>query len=111
MSFQYSRLAKMISDQDHNVIVSTVSLFYEIHDWNRKNISDYVEIFLEIDMITHKQREQGQLYSKAQDGTQDNVLGLNVAAETPIKPEIRITNDTQLDATSIAKMLIKSCNL
>ncbi|MCF2948113.1 adenylyl-sulfate kinase [Paraglaciecola aquimarina] len=111
LSYQYSRLAKMISDQGHNVIVSTVSLFHEIHDWNRKNINNYIEIYLDVDMETLKKRDQGQLYSSAQNGTLDKVVGINIAAETPQNPDIRITNDTQLDATSIAKMIIKSCNL
>lgn len=43
---QYSRLCKFISEQNINVIMSVVGLFHQIHSWNKKNISNYVEILI-----------------------------------------------------------------
>lgn len=40
----------MISRQGVIVIVATMSLFHEIHNWNRKNFIDYFEIFVKADL-------------------------------------------------------------
>ena len=42
----YSKLAKHLSDQGITVVVSTVSLFHAVQDWNRTEIEEYIEIFL-----------------------------------------------------------------
>ena len=45
---QYCNLAKTFVDQNHLVVCSTISLFYEIHEWNRTNIIPYLEVFLDV---------------------------------------------------------------
>ena len=39
---QYSNLGKILSDQGFTVIISTISLFQEIHAWNRENLKNYL---------------------------------------------------------------------
>ena len=36
LSKTYSRLCKLISDQEMIVVISTIALFHEVHEWNRK---------------------------------------------------------------------------
>jgi adenylylsulfate kinase len=38
LAFQYSKLAKLISEQETIAVVATISMFKEIQKWNRKNI-------------------------------------------------------------------------
>ena len=61
---QYSRLCNFLSNQNINVIMSVVGLFHQIHKWNRKNIDNYIEIYIEssIDKITHF--DQRRIYKK-----------------------------------------------
>ena len=42
----YARLARLAALQRHDVIVATISLFHEIHDWNRANLPNYLEVLL-----------------------------------------------------------------
>ena len=46
----YSKITKMLSDQGFLVIVSVIAMFDEIFEFNRKNIKDYVEVFLDVPM-------------------------------------------------------------
>ena len=38
IAYIYSNLANMIQKQNINVICSTISLFHEVHDYNKENI-------------------------------------------------------------------------
>ena len=42
----YSRLCNNLSNQGINVIFCVVGLMHEIQKWNRKNITNYVEIYI-----------------------------------------------------------------
>ena len=45
LALKYSNLARLLSDQGFWVIVATISLFKEVHLWNRKNLKNYFEVF------------------------------------------------------------------
>ena len=47
---RYSALFKLLTDQGINVIICTIAMFDEVRDWNRSNIENYVEVFLDVDM-------------------------------------------------------------
>ena len=44
----YSHLSKMLSDQGFVVIVSVIAMFKEIQNYNRNEIKNYVEVFLDV---------------------------------------------------------------
>ena len=44
----YARLCGLLAGQGHTVIMATISLFHEIHAWNRENLPGYREIFLDV---------------------------------------------------------------
>ena len=58
---KYSCLCKEITDQGFNVIISTISLFSEIHKWNRKNLKDYFEIYLKVTVDEVKKGDQKKI--------------------------------------------------
>lgn len=86
--YRYSTLCKILTDQGIHVIICTIAMYDEIRDWNRKNIENYVEVFLDVDMDTLRRRNRKDLYSK-----NSNVAGVNVEVEFPKKPDIVIVND------------------
>ncbi len=87
----YSRLAKFLSKQGQIVIVSTISLFNEVYEFNRKNLQNYYEIFVECDFDELKKRDQKGLYTRALSGLEKNVVGVDIAYDTP-KPHFIIDN-------------------
>lgn len=62
---QYSRICKMLSNQGIDVIICTISMYDEVREWNRRNIENYCEIYIEVPIDELIRRDQKQLYSRA----------------------------------------------
>jgi len=106
LSYRYARLSKMLSEQGIHVVIATISMFNEVREWNRKNIVDYVEIYIKVPLKILIKRDQKNLYSN----NADNVMGFNVDAEEPLNPDITLLNDgskSSEEITSQLKILIK----
>jgi len=88
----YSNLTKMLSDQGCTVIVSVIAMFEEIFIFNRRNIKNYVEVFLDAPMEELVRRDKKKLYSKALNGEIKDVVGIDIKAEFPKTPDIKIMN-------------------
>jgi len=109
------RLAKMLEAQDLTVVVGTMSLFHEIHDWNRNNFQDYFEVLLKADMETLKKRDGKGLYSRVLNGKESNMPGIDLTYEEPKTPHLILENngnskgfDEFADAILLQSRLIKS---
>ena len=87
---KYSKLCQLIVNNEINVVIGVIGMFHEIHDWNRKNISNYKEIFLNTPMDELKRRDPKNIYKKAEKGEIKNVAGLDMGVEFPIKPDVQI---------------------
>lgn len=61
-------LARIAAIQGYVVIVATMSMFHEIHEWNRANLPGYFEVLLDVDMETVRKRDPKGLYSKVHNG-------------------------------------------
>lgn len=88
-AYRYSALCKLLTDQGIHVIICTIAMFNEVRDWNRKNIENYVEVFLDVELEVLKARNKKGLYSKKD----ANIAGLDVEIEYPQTPDIVIKND------------------
>lgn len=101
-AYRYSSLCKLLTDQGINVIICTIAMFDEIRDWNRENIENYVEIFIDVEMEVLKCRNRKGLYSKKN----GNIAGVDVAIEYPKNPDIVIKNNgNQSIKESVQKIL------
>ena len=50
IALQYVKLCKKITNNNINVILATVSLFNSIRKCNKKNFSNYIEIYIQSDL-------------------------------------------------------------
>ncbi|MFW5501593.1 MULTISPECIES: adenylyl-sulfate kinase [unclassified Maridesulfovibrio] len=105
-AYRISRFANMISRQGVIVIVATMSLFHEIHNWNRKNFIDYFEIFVKADLHVLKKRDPKGLYKHLESGEAQNLPGMDLMPEFPKKPDLEIINNQKLE--SIAPLATKT---
>jgi adenylylsulfate kinase-like enzyme len=92
LAMRYARLCKIISEQGIDVICATISLFYEVHDWNRTHIPEYIEIYIKVPMDVLIKRDQKQLYSRALRGEVQNIMGIDIPVAEPTRPDIIIEN-------------------
>ncbi len=102
----YSKLSRNISNQNINVIMATVSLFKEIHTWNRKNIDNYCEIFIKSKTKEIIKQKKKKLYFKYR----SNLVGIDIKPDFPNKPDILIVNNFKISIDSLSKTIFKKIN-
>jgi adenylylsulfate kinase len=106
-AYRIARLARLLAGQETIVVVPTVSLFREIHVWNRAHLSGYFEVLLHADMRVCLSRDPKGLYSRVLAGEERNVVGVDIAAEFPSAPDLAIVNDGDSDDISrVAKRIV-----
>lgn len=105
-----SGMCQLLSSQGLIVVCSTVSLFEEIHAWNRGNIRNYVEVVLKVSTETLNRRDP-ILYGAAHRG-EALLPGVNQEYSLPTKPDFffeELTSDLNLEV-AVTKLL-SSVNL
>jgi adenylylsulfate kinase-like enzyme len=103
-SFIYSRLCKMLAEQGMHVVCATISLFREIQEWNRANLSHYLEIFVDVPLDELIKRDPKKIYQNACAGHIKNVVGIDIVPYFPEQPDLIIKNygdNTVMDAVSV----------
>lgn len=92
-AMRYSKICQLLQGQEINVICCTIAMFDNIREWNRENINNYKEIYLEVSMDTLQKRNQKGLYSNAARGIDNEVAGIQVDVELPKCPDLILKND------------------
>jgi adenylylsulfate kinase-like enzyme len=93
LGFRYSKLCKYLSDQNHVILIATVALFHEIQNWNRKNLVNYHEVYIDVTLSEIIERDQKELYSKFESKQIRNVVGLDIEFEAPVNPDYVVSSD------------------
>lgn len=96
----YARMAKLIADQGSTVVVATISLFHEVHAWNRANLPAYCEVFLDIPEHVLRKRDPKGLYAAHAAGQLRDMAGQEVSAEFPLHPHIWIDSSLSIDQSA-----------
>lgn len=107
LAFKYAGIAKMLANQGFLVVVSTVALHHEIHDWNRKNLPGYFEVFIKCDLAELKRRDPKGLYKGYEDGKISNIAGLDMSAEFPSKPDLIIASGEFTDPNQSKELVVQ----
>ncbi|PAF45179.1 adenylyl-sulfate kinase [Helicobacter sp. 11S02596-1] len=92
-AFKRSALCHFLASQGIHVIATTISLFEEVYRHNRKNLSSYLEIYIQCDMEALIQRDQKNLYSNALKGQIKDVVGIDIRYDEP-SSDLVIENNT-----------------
>ena len=90
LGFQYSKLCNTIVSQNINVVIAVIGLFHQLHEWNRKNIKSYKEIFLDTPIEELMKRDPKKLYKRASSKELQNLVGIDIKPEFPKSPDIHI---------------------
>ncbi len=100
----YCSFVKYITDQNINVIFAVVGLFDEPRRWNRKNVSNYIEIYIKSNIKKIIKLGQKKIYHKK---NIKNIVGIDLKPEFPKKPDITITNSFKFSKEKMSKMIIE----
>jgi len=99
----YARLCRFLTARGINVIISTISLFHSVQEYNRKNNHYYYEILLDVDKSVLMARNKGGLY----DPGNKNVMGMDLQPEFPEKPNLVLKNNVKNNINDNALKIIR----
>jgi adenylylsulfate kinase len=100
LAYFNGRLCRMLADQGHDVLCATISLFHEVQAWNRAHIPRYVEVFLDVGLDELRRRDPRGLYAHHARGEVRDVVGLDLPAEFPLSPDLRLVPASLPDMAS-----------
>lgn len=109
LSYVYAKLCKYLSDQGFIVIIATIALFHEIHLWNRINIKNYTEIFINTELKEIINRSVSTIYSE--ENLESEIAGVNFPVEFPKNPDEIITGsleDFAVRSKKLATQIMKN---
>ena len=106
LAVQYSKLCKTISSQGFTIIIATISLFEEIHSWNRINIPNYFEVYLKVPIEELRRRDSKKIYSRFDLGDLKNVAGLDLKIDEPKTPDFILEFNPKRSISDSANQLI-----
>jgi cytidine diphosphoramidate kinase len=92
LAMSYGRLCREIATQGIDVVCATVSMFHAVHRWNRENIRNYREIYLRVPVAELERRDAKGLYTAHKRGEVHDVVGIDIAPESPENPDLVIEN-------------------
>ena len=99
---KYCKLAKSVTTQNINIIFAVVGMIHSVRAWNRKNIKNYVEIYIKSDLKKIIKKGKKRIYHQ----NIDNIIGLDIKAEYPKKPDIILYNNFKKDINYHSKELM-----
>lgn len=94
----YARLANMLARQGFTVIVATISLYHEVHAWNRANMPGYLEVFLDVPTNVREARDPKGLYAAQKNGMITDMAGGTVMVEIPVQPDLKFTEKDSVES-------------
>jgi len=92
VAMQIARLCKYLIDQNINVVCATISLFKEVHQFNRTQVKDYFEVYIYCPLEELIIRDQKGIYSSAINGDIKNVVGIDIPFDEPENCSLKIDN-------------------
>ncbi len=103
IGINYSKFSKFITDQGINVVFAVIGLFEKLRAYNKKNIKNYVEIYIESNTKNLVKFSKKKHYKK----NSNNVWGIDLKPQLPKKPDIRIINNFEKNLNQIELEIMK----
>tara|TARA_Y100000590_G_scaffold121471_1_gene139105 strand:- start:187 stop:711 length:525 start_codon:yes stop_codon:yes gene_type:complete len=106
---------KYLSDQKINIIIAANLTSQKYRNWCKKNLKNYLQIYIKAKLSSLKKRDYKKLYKRAINKRIKNVVGVDLSFNLPKNVDLYLTNDDTkksfLKKTHQIKKLIKERNL
>ncbi len=100
---KYCKFSKFITNQNINLIFAVVGMMDSVRNWCRKNIPNYIEIYIKADVNKIIKSKKKKIYHKKNVG---DIVGISIKPEFPKKPDIIIHNTFKENINLLAKQLL-----
>ena len=102
------QLGKFLDDQGFNVVTAILSLFPQNREWNRDNIENYYEVFIDSPLKDLIERDSKGIYAKFHKGEIDKVAGMDINFPEPDNADLIIKNiESKESLLNYAEPIIK----
>ena len=109
-AMKYAHLCRMLAMQGLTVVIATISLFREVHDWNRYNLPGYFEVYLKVPINELRRRDPKGIYRRHDAGELSFVAGLDMPIDEPEAADYMVEFTSDLAVTELAKELNQILN-
>ena len=110
LAMQYARLCRIIAEQGLIVVIATISLFREVHEWNRANLPGYFEVYLKVPLEELRRRDPKGIYRRYDTGELTDVAGLDMPIDEPEAADWIVKFDSEHTVTLLAEKLNQILN-
>ena len=86
------QLSKFLDEQGVNVVCAILSIFPNTREWNRKNIKNYYEVFIDAPIENLVDRDSKGIYQKFKSGEIKDVAGMDLDFPRPDSADLIIKN-------------------
>jgi adenylylsulfate kinase len=83
LAMQYAHLCRILAAQGLTVVIATISLFREVHTWNRAQLPGYFEVYLKVPIEELRRRDPKGIYRRFDAGELTHVAGLDLSIDEP----------------------------
>jgi adenylyl-sulfate kinase len=107
------QLGKLLDDQGINVVCAILSIFAESREWNRKNLKNYYEVYIDTPIDILEKRDSKGIYMRYKSEELSEVAGKDLDFPVPENPDLVIRNIHSKDklvsfAKPIAQKILNS---
>lgn len=100
---KYRKFAKFITNQNINLIFAVVGMMDSVRNWYKKNIPNYIEIYIKADLKKIIKTKKKKIYHKKNAG---DIVGINIKPEFPKNPNILLKNNLKQEINLLSKDLV-----
>jgi len=88
---RFSKLCALLGqDPGVDIVVSALSIFPDLQQWNRENIPGYFQVHLHVDVETAQQRDPKGIYARSKVGQAKDVVGVDFPFPTPYRSDVTL---------------------
>ena len=100
-------LAQLLTRNGVAVLTSFISPYRELREHARREIGDFVEVYVKCPVEVCMQSDTRGMYKKALAGEIHNFTGISDPYEEPLHPEVLIESDKEPLAQSVGRVMAK----
>jgi adenylylsulfate kinase-like enzyme len=102
----YAQLCSLLSSQGLTVVIATMSLFHEVHDWNKENIPGYFEVLLVNDLDELIANDGKGLYGAHPIAGDPERVGIDIPAEFPKAADLQLVDSRREPPQDLAARVV-----
>ena len=92
-------------------ISAAIAPYYEARDWARKEIGNFVEVYVKCPLEVCRQRDVKGLYKLVDEGKIKNFTGVDDPYEEPVHPELIVETDKETVEESVTRIFARLTEL